>query len=317
MQSPSSSAPASFGNRINRLFAANSFGWILAFGAVVLFSTNSPIGRAVILEGVNPTLLLMLRFAGSALIAGLSFVVTDWKLLKIGRKHILKCAAFGLLAATTTLTYYFGLSRVSASITAMIVSLYPLVVLVSLAMRGEPLTRRNIVRLALGVGGIYLLIGPGGEVDFIGLLLIIATVLQYGAYLVLIQWYMGDYNTRVFAFYNDMTVAICMAIFTFVQGVQPRIPSAEVGWLIVAMAIGGTFIARNMSLRGIQLIGSGQTALFGPIETMLVIVWSILFLNETLLPLQWFGALLILGSTLLVFENRPKWLRRRTLRRRP
>lgn len=47
----------------------------------------------------------------------------------------------------------------------MLLSTTPLAVLVILALLGERFTKRNLLRLGLGLGGVYLVVGPGGNVD--------------------------------------------------------------------------------------------------------------------------------------------------------
>ena len=44
-------------------------------------------------------------------------------------------------------------------------------------------------------------------------------------------------------------------------------------------------------------------ALFGPLETLLSVIWSILFLHEALTPLQMAGGALILASALLAVQR--------------
>lgn len=63
---------------------------------------------------------------------------------------------------------------------------------------------------------------------------------------------------------------------------------------------------------GLAMSG-GQMALLTPIETLLTVVWSILFLNERLSALQWIGGILILISAVLAIQcinlgrRRPRW----------
>jgi drug/metabolite transporter (DMT)-like permease len=47
-------------------------------------------------------------------------------------------------------------------------------------------------------------------------------------------------------------------------------------------------------------------SLIMPLETMLSVTWSMLFLGEKLLQWQWLGAGLILISALLAAKERPK-----------
>ena len=286
-------------------------GWGMAITAIVAYSLNAPLGRGAMLWGVNPTLLLIIRFVLSTAVATITFLFTKREILKIGRRGLLLCALLGGLGTFTTLCFYWGLSRINVSIASMIVSTYPLVVLVGLALRGEKITKRNMLRLIFGLGGVYFLIGPSGAADSVGVLLMVGTILGYAVYLILAQWYMQDYNTRAVAFYTDAFMALFMTLFALTQNVEFMLPAWPAFSFIIVMAIVGTFLSRNMLYAAIRRIGSGQVSLLSPLDTMLTVTWSILFLHEHLIPIQWLGAALILISMLLVFENQPKWRRLR------
>ncbi|MCB0124763.1 MAG: EamA family transporter, partial [Caldilineaceae bacterium] len=49
----------------------------------------------------------------------------------------------------------------------------------------------------------------------------------------------------------------------------------------------------------IARIGSGQIALLWPLQTLLIIILSVLFLGERMSTIQWVGGILILSSTAL------------------
>lgn len=55
---------------------------------------------------------------------------------------------------------------------------------------------------------------------------------------------------------------------------------------------------------GIRRIGSAQTALLAPVETLLAVSWAVLFLGDRLPALQWGGGVLILLSMVLVVPRR-------------
>jgi drug/metabolite transporter (DMT)-like permease len=59
----------------------------------------------------------------------------------------------------------------------------------------------------------------------------------------------------------------------------------------------------------INRIGSGQMALLTPLETLLTVTWSMLFLDERLTTIQWVGGGLILASALLAIQRlgRAQW----------
>jgi drug/metabolite transporter (DMT)-like permease len=65
----------------------------------------------------------------------------------------------------------------------------------------------------------------------------------------------------------------------------------------------------------IKHIGSGQMALLSPVEALLTVIWSMLFLGERLSPVQWIGSLLILASGLMAVQRLSRVRAPLTLRR--
>jgi drug/metabolite transporter (DMT)-like permease len=72
---------------------------------------------------------------------------------------------------------------------------------------------------------------------------------------------------------------------------------------VIALVVVSTFLSRMLMVAAISRIGSGQMALLTPVETLLTITWSMLFLGERLAPLQLVGGALILVSALLAIQR--------------
>jgi drug/metabolite transporter (DMT)-like permease len=83
--------------------------------------------------------------------------------------------------------------------------------------------------------------------------------------------------------------------------------------LIAILAFLSTFIARLTFVAAVDRIGGGQMTLLTPMETLLTVLWSMLFLQEHFTPLQWVGGALVLSSALLAIQRlhlakwRPRW----------
>jgi len=76
------------------------------------------------------------------------------------------------------------------------------------------------------------------------------------------------------------------------------------GWLaVIALAIVSTYIARLAFFAAVGAIGGAQVSLLGPVETLLSVTWSVLFLQERLTLWQWLGGGLILISALLAVQR--------------
>jgi drug/metabolite transporter (DMT)-like permease len=295
----------------------------MAIISTFAFSIATPIARAAINGGINPTTLLMSRLLISALLLGGSIALISRRHLAIDRRGLLICLTAGFSNGIGMLSYFWALSRIDGSIASMIFSISPLAVLGLLALRGERFTRRHFIRVGLGIGGVYLLIGPGGEaagnVDSLGVILVFITIICFAIHLSLIQWFLQSYDARPVTFYVVVTMALISLGFWFAQGESWRDPGWS-GWLAIGvLAVVSTYLARLTLFSGIQQLGSGQIALLAPLETLLTVLWSVLFLHEWLATWQWLGGALVLTSALLAIQrlNRARWPPRWRLWSRP
>ena len=278
-------------------------GWVIAMFATFSFSIAPPLTKAALNLGLEPTTLLVLRYLAAALLLLVTIWLTNRQNVAIDRRGLTICVAAGVLFWLAVLSFTWALTRLNASLATMIGAAYPLVVLVLLALRGEHFTYRNIVRLIVGFGGIYLLIGPGGQVDLIGVLLVLCTSLTYSLYLVTIQWYLKDYQAQTVTLYVVSTIAVCMSGLWLAQGAVWQAPEWR-GWLLVGLLVlVSTYLGQLALFAAVRGIGSGQMALLSPIETLLTITWSVLFLGEWLSLWQWLGGALILVSMLLAMRR--------------
>ncbi|HLF89428.1 MAG TPA: DMT family transporter [Anaerolineales bacterium] len=271
--------------------------------ATLAYSIAAPIVRWAILDGMNPTTLLMVRMVMTTALLGGSLAIFAPSKLKIDRRGFWIAILAGAVNGTGFLTFFWSLKRLDASISAMLFSLAPLVILGMLALRGEKLTYRHLVRLGLGLAGVYLLIGPGGDVDLMGALLVGLGIITFSFQLVMLQWYLKDYDGWTITFYILTAIMVDVVIWWLIQGREWHDPGVR-GWTaIFILAIVSTFLARLAMFASVRYIGSGQTALFMPLETLLTVIWSIMFLNEKLSLLQWVGGGLILASVVLAVQR--------------
>jgi drug/metabolite transporter (DMT)-like permease len=309
-----STTPAKIDSTLHTPLMQHSWGgWALAFAATLAFSFAPPIARSAIQAGLDPTGLVVARLLIAALLVGGTIALTDRSLLKIDRRGLAISCIAGCINAVGMLLFFWALTRVHASLASMIISISPLVVLSLLALRGEKFTYRHAVRLALGIGGVYLVIGPGGQVNMTGVLLLLLSVLCFATHMVLLQWYLRGYDARTATFYISVSMALLVSSWWLVQGAPWHAPDVN-GWLeIGALALICTYMARLALVAAVGRIGGGQMALLAPLETLCTVTWSMLFLDERLTPLQWLGGALILTSALFALQRlgrarwRPRW----------
>jgi drug/metabolite transporter (DMT)-like permease len=172
-----------------------------------------------------------------------------------------------------------------------------------LALGGEKFTHRNTMRIALGLAGVYLLIGPGGNASLTGVLLVILANVAFAVHLVMMQWYLKDYHAQTVTMVIAGTIAVCTAAIWLSQNNSFAWPGWPALLLIGVLAVGSTFLGQLAQFAALRLLGSGQMAMLNPPETLLTVIWSILLLHENLTPLQWAGSGLILVSMLLARQR--------------
>ncbi|MCB0081370.1 MAG: DMT family transporter, partial [Caldilineaceae bacterium] len=155
--------------------------------------------------------------------------------------------------------------------------------------------------------------GPGGDIDPIGILLLVIAIFCFAIHITLLQWYLKGQDPRAVSFYISLFMFTVVFGYWMTQAIPWQDPGRS-GWLsVVALAIVSTFIARLLFVSAVDRIGSGQMSLLSPLETLQTLTWSMLFLGERLAPLQLVGGVLVLSSALLALRRldlakwRPRW----------
>ena len=290
---------------VARRFAALSpsvQGSLLVLFAIFCLSTAPTIIRVGLNTDLDPLLLLTVRVWVAIV---LMWLVVWWRpnIARIDRHGLIHSAIAGVFNGASMVTFYTALTYLDVSILTMLISLYPLFALILLALRGEPFTRQNIIRLAVALAGVYLLIGPGGDVSLVGVGIMMLTTLLFAFNANWVQWQLRSYRPITVTLYTLSVAALVVTlIFTVIslsRG-QTLSPLSPLGWGVIAYtAVVATIVARFALFSGIQLIGSGQASLLSPVETLLSVTWASLFLGERLSWVQALGGVLIIGSALL------------------
>ncbi|MEZ4638613.1 MAG: DMT family transporter [Caldilineaceae bacterium] len=250
--------PAPFTAPFGLKISATTFGWILAVSAIFCFSLATPIARGLILEGAAPVGVIAVRMIIATSLHWGTLTVMSPSMLRPKFRDMAISIATGLLNGLGMILYFLALTRLDASITVMLISISPILVLSMLAMRGERLTRRHVVRVALALIGVYLLIGPGGSVDLIGVGLALAAVATFSSQLVVVQWYLKDNDARTITFFTNLGMLITVAVGWSLQGL-PWTPISVGSWAaIITLAVLSTFLARWAMYTAVSYIGSAR-----------------------------------------------------------
>lgn len=187
--------------------------------------------------------------------------------------------------------------------------LFAIVYSVILLPSERPTVRRP--RFWLGAGGIVvgvvLMFGNAfgsGKSSPLGLTILLVTAAAWGMYGVLVKRNLGDYDERVSFAVNSLytTGVLIVAMFLFgnwraLATVPPRL------WLLLIFsALVGVSFSHVLLYRAIHVLGPVVANGASCMQPFLTALGAWIFLDEILLPSQWAGGCLLVGSCIVLLS---------------
>lgn len=283
-----------------RLTREQRWGVVSTVAASFFLGWAPILGKFAYRAGVPPFTLAAFRTIVAALLLWLAFALFWRREVTISWRGLLGCISVGVVNGFGSLLYYTSLARLDASLAALLNTLYPVWVVLFLFAAGQPLTRLTLVRLGLSMLGVYLLTrARPGELDWLGVTLMVASAATYGWHLVLGQWVLADVPSRTGALYILTTMAVVVGLARVLKGGSVA-PITTTGWSAI-LALGlTTALSRLAMFSALRRVGGIETSLGGLLELLVSLILAFLLLGERLTPVQWIGgALLVSGMVLM------------------
>lgn len=281
-------------------------------GSAVSFGCMAVFAKEAYATGLNVTSLLGARF----LVATLVF----WAIVALrhrsGRARFAPSRAtvqagllLGAVGYAAQSGFYFGaLTRIDASLVALLLYLHPvLVVLGALATGRETPSRRTW--LALGVastGGMLVLVGGGiGDVDGIGVGMAIGAAAAYATYILCTDRAASDAEPFALAAFITLGATISFTVVGAASGtLHPGDALDAAGW-ILAIAVVSTVGAVSLFLAGMARIGPSNASIVSTFEPVVTVVLAMSIYGERLAAVQVGGGLLVI-SAIVVLNTRSR-----------
>jgi drug/metabolite transporter (DMT)-like permease len=223
------------------------------------------------------------------------------------RRIVLAGLALGAVGYAAQSGGYFGaLTRIDASLTALLLYVYPaLVFLGALALRRDHIDRRRIVALALATGGaVLVLAGSGtGDLDALGVALGLSSAVAYSIYILI-----ADGVTRhVDAFHLSALIATGAACTLWAAGLVSGslhlgFEAGGWGW-IAGLALFSTVLPISAFLAGLPKVGPATASIVSTVEPMVSVGMAMVWFGERLGAVQIAGGGLVLAAVVLLAVN--------------
>ena len=252
----------------------------------------------------SPLAVVALRTGMAALLLLLIMVIFKRKYIFIYTAGLLGCALAGGINGVGSIFYYMGLSRLNASVAQMLYALYPFFVAVWLRLDKQSPTKLTVVRIVIACISAILLTWAGtGSIDMVGVAFMLISAALYAFHIPINQRVLFDVPAPTVTLYTliSMSAVVIPAYLIF----DRSFPVTNTPWFPVLGLTAVTFFSRLLLFTGVKHIGGMQTALLGLGELLVAILFSHLFLKESLTFIQWIGMAGLGISLLLVWFEKP------------
>lgn len=278
-----------------RIGYARARGAVYVIASAVGFGTLGILGKMAYAGGASTVTVLFLRFflAGLLMTALMQARCLAWP---HGRDLWLLIGLGALGYAGQAFCYFSALHHATAGLTALLLYLYPALVLVASAMLGrQQLTPIKAGLAAAALAGVLLTVSGGLSGSPVGIAFGLGAALIYTGYILIGEAVIPRTGAIPAATVVMLAAAMVFAAVTFAAG--PRWPGDAAGWLaVLGIALLATVIPIVGFFAGMHRLGATHAATISTLEPVVTLVLAFLILHETLAPMQVAGAVLVIAA---------------------
>jgi drug/metabolite transporter (DMT)-like permease len=222
----------------------------------------------------------------------------------------LAALALGAVAYAGEASLYFSaLARLDASLVAMLLATYPvLVVAAAVALGRERPDRRRAIALAVAIAGAALVLGGAqiGALSGPGLMFAGSATVAYATYVLLADRFVARVDGLLLAALVTTGAGIGTLSFGAATGSLDPASLQTGGWAaIVLLAVVCTVVPISSFLLALPRVGPGTASILSTFETVVGVGLAALLLGESLGALQAAGAALVVGSVVALQLGQP------------
>ncbi len=256
--------------------------------------------------GVNVSTLLFLRFTSAAL-CFFAYLISSHTCIRVRRREMVGLFSMGTVLYAMQSTLYFSAVRyIPASLAALILYLYPvLVAFLSVIVDKESWSWKMVAPSVLSLIGIAVVLGaPLDRLDGFGVLLAFGAALVYSIYIVMGRRILAQVSPVATSAFISAFAALSFLIYGGITHSLVFELSVQT-WLVIAgVALFSTILAMATFFAGMNIVGPTRASILSTIEPVITIGFSALLLGEKLSWEQGAGAVLVIAGTVWVISQR-------------
>ncbi len=273
--------------------------------AATLWGCSATLARFLFRDRhVPPLTVVELRLAVAVLLLGPWLAWRNRAALRLERGEIGYFLVLGTLGvAAIQGSYYYSVSVLGVGLAILLQYLAPSLVVLWNAWRGQPIAARTVVALVAAVLGTALLVG-GIDPHAVHAkpwhwVLGFGTAVVFAFYIVFSKRGLSRHPPETVLFYSFTVAAVFWAIVTPPTRILAAGYDRQTWLLLCLMGVVSVLAPFAFFYAGLRRLSSSQAGIVATLEPVVAIVSSAVALGEGLRPLQWCGALLVLGASIL------------------
>lgn len=275
-----------------------------ALTAIILWSGIAPFGKVALREMPTAFFVAMRPAIAAILVFGIMTLLR--KSMRVDRRDLGPFFVAGVLMIGFSQTLFVaGLSLTSVSHLIILSSTSPLMIALYRWVRyRERPDRRSVLALALGFGGVVLMVGDASSTEgtsLLGDLLALGSAATWVGATVYPQRLVQKYGaTRATGWFMLMLALVVVPVGMFWVGDVRNAPPSNFAWMALTYAAVGMLAGNTLWQRAVQLIGPNRTLIYMYLEPFIVLVIAALALDERLTLVQGLGGVLAMIGVMLV-----------------
>lgn len=267
--------------------------------ALLLFGSNGIVASLIHLSSYE--IVLLRTLLGSLLLIAIFFIAREKLTFYKYKTQSIFLAVSGIAMGTSWIFLYEAYDEIGVSLASLAYYCGPVIVMMlSPILFGEKLTRIKVCSFLVVLVGIFLVNGTAFEngVSLWGLACGLLSAICYSLMVMFnkkAKDITGLENSMLQLFVAFLTVAIFVSIK---QGYRMEIDTQSIIPILV-LGLLNTGIGCYFYFSSIGKLPVQTVAICGYLEPLSAVLFSVIFLKETMLPIQIIGAVLIIGGAML------------------
>ncbi len=215
----------------------------------------------------------------------------------------IKFLILGMVFGIAGFSAIFALNLLPSSIYVIILYIYPSLIVIYSLIVGKPVPKLIWLGLPLTVLGLFLTVFDFGSllaINPLGFIITIVNALALAGYFILSERVFMRVSSKLPGTRWMLLGSMIFSLLWF-PFLGLRFPSSVEGWLLLTgLGIFGTMVPLLLANIGLQKIGAARGSVIVSLQPVFIVLFSTLFLGETLSNQQWLGGMLVVAAVILL-----------------